>query len=94
MAADDKHSPTAVAALAEVIEQRQAKSPELAAKQARLLDVLARGPAATDDHTRPETEADGLRAGELRRLKAERYSESLRRQASDRTRSRGKGDGE
>jgi hypothetical protein len=76
---DDQRPPTPAAALAEVIEQRQVKNLELAAKQARLLAVLAAGAAPADD--RPETEADGPRAGELRRLKAQRLSDSLRHKA-------------
>lgn len=61
--------PDAVSLLNAIQDQQRVKSPELAAKQARLLALLkAETPPpvpkvwADDDPNRPETEEDGIRA--------------------------------
>jgi hypothetical protein len=78
---DSDQSAQAAAALADIMRQRQAKSPKLTGKQERLLALVSSGAHTGYDFSRPETEADGLRVGAQRVLKARRQADALRRQA-------------
>jgi hypothetical protein len=75
---DSSHSPAADV-LVDIMRLHQTKDPALAAKQTRLLAVLAE--SAADGLNRAETEVDGLRAGARRLMKAQRQAEALRGQA-------------